>query len=328
MLFIGSKYPVIGYENPQKPEQGRLNPVEGLWRLGIDYLLGHATGYASRFLSPEDANETNTSRLRIMLGGYLGAIREAKLGKFEADLSRFFPFIAAADDFFDGSSLGEEFYTAEFNGEELPVYVKASGEQGEPSDDLLVENVRVIKRNRCSPYQENDKISPLFRGGFNEPGAELLTNGDYPALLPDPSQAKKWFVRDELDDAQQTGKQLQFENGSYTRVIEGLTIRKYARPTKLQSFGRWGLRKIFYSIYDTVFSAPNYLASKRGDKRIATPLTQYLWGLQYKTVTATTRALTRNPRRNPHNIDQRRGKDKRGKIIKMQQNQQPARRAA
>src|SRR3989338_7636914 len=312
MLLVGKKYPIVGYKNPQKPSEGRVNVVEGLWELGKDFTIGHGARYLSKeLLEAEEPNVIST-----ILGGYLNALSEAEL-----KLPHYFPLIAAASDFMNGSSQGEEFYTAEFNGEEFQIYIKRKGESSEPTEELLVSRARELRMNRCSPYQEQDLSLPLYRQGFNSPGAEFLTNGDFPELLTDHKHAMEWFVRDELDDSQQIGEQLKFADGNYTRTIDGLTIRKYARPTEWDSAKRWGFRWLTYMLFDPLFSVPRYVSSKI--PIVGSPLNQYLWEIQYKATTATARALTRNGERNPHTMDQRKGIQKKAKIVKMPQRPAP-----
>lgn len=302
MLGFG-KYPLIGYLNPAKPDEGRIDVFPSLVSMGWNYATGAIANSISNFLDEQEKKSRKKERkslwdiATIYLSGLLKKSSNDRIGKADKIYDEHFPLLGVLSDLTDGSTDGEEFYTAGFEGKESTVYVRKKNES-EPTDEQIASNVDLLKKNRYSPYQEGDKINTLFRSGFINPGIDFITGGDYSKQISNKTHAHEWFVRDEMYYAQQRGEQLEFSDKSRTKTIGGLVIRKYARPTKIQSFANWGLKKFINYTFNLPSKATELMMPEA-----ANDWTQYLWELKYKIVSWTERALIRNSSRLEHDLD-------------------------
>ena len=298
-----TKYPWIGYKNLQKPEEGRIDVIDGLYTLGRNYAMSRASGYISKLLGKVKEPESRIGKAFLTtITKYFGAKKQSIGQKFETDLNHIFPAIGLLHDLTEGSTDGIEFYCAEFEGKESTIYIRTKT-QKEPTDDQLIANVKQLKENRHSPYQGIQEGGGFFRSAFSKPGVDYITNDDFQNLLEDQVHAKAWFSRDEMYFAQQHGEQLKFSDGGAEKTLEGLKVRKYSKPNRWESLKCWGLTTLLNKyVFDPLYVHANLFATAFGKSL----MTQGFWEDQYRTTSSAVRSLVRNPSRLYHEIDFRR----------------------
>lgn len=290
------KYPMFGYRDPKKPEDGKLSALTGMYELLTDYFLGIGAGYLFGRIAPEESRPKNLwIAARKTVEQYLRTFKEARIGKkkgragigdrLEEKATKYFPLLSVGFDWAAGPGEINNLYVAGHRGYEIPIYLTKAGER-EPSAEQLKQNVEKLKIDNQSPYQSGELTVPFYRGGFNDPGAEVLTGKALDELLVDPTHAREWLVRDEIWEMQQLGDRLNFEEGQQEKNISGINIRKYGSLSYWQSFSRWGLRTLAYRVLDLLF-----IPSRATGKNL---ITQYFWEEEYKAITKAYRAVMAN----------------------------------
>ena len=318
--MVKCSHPFIAYADPNDPTKGRINTFSAVKEIGWNYLVGTASGYISDIL---DGFETG-NRFLDLGKTYLsqrfknkkGATTGPKGEQTENQIAKAFPWFGAIYDFRKGSTKIKTLYTAEFEGCQTPVYATIEGEN-DPNDEQLLSNIRFLKGKRYSPYQSSDEAKRLFREGFKEPGANHMTNEDYPNYVLDPVEIEKWFVRDEMWMVAMDGKEAEFETGGKVKEMDGLKIRKYSRPSDWQLFYRWETISLLYKSFDPMFRPAKFVSENTigSTDKFKNPINEFLFELQYKGTTGAFRALTRRAGRMALEFDFRQ-KSKRTKIKK------------
>ncbi len=283
MFHLGGskKYPLVKEGVEILPEAAEI---------GKDYVIGFLGDYAHDTLHKRQRSKSRHWEAAIdSFSNYLGSVGSAASRKIEARINENFPGIGAILDGLDGSSKIKYLITAESEGKEIPVY--AGQTDKDPSDEEVQSNISFFQANRCSPYQIAETSLQLYRGEFDTPGLDFVTNEDSTTKMPDPKQERGWTTRIEMELIQQRGK----IDKKYQKTINGVKLRKYIRPPKRYFLGLWSAVSAAYDLTD-----PLYSLAKVGK---ASVWTQTVSMDNYRAATGIVRAAIRNRRRHPMEFD-------------------------
>jgi hypothetical protein len=205
------------------------------------------------------------------------------------------PFGAGVDDFVKDSSNIEKVYVIQDpkTGIDCPVFLETK--KGPPSnlDDEIRANIKQVLLKRESIYNGGMLAEEeYFNNKFIEPGAEMITWGDYPDLWVEPTRLKKYLVRNSVFDDHQNG-----EGKVYKKLdVDGTNfeIRVYKKTGAISNVINWASTMAAYGILQPFFTPLKFAARISGDKEY---WQQYL-KRQFEEASAVARNVRRSPGRN------------------------------
>ena len=292
-------HPLIAWRDKNDHSKGKKSVLSESYKIGKNYAIGEACGRIAKWLdSRKVENRFADLTIEYIEQKFRARAKATKGFVTEQQIAAAFPLIGVYYDYAKGSSLISVLYTAELNGHEVPIH--STADENTPTPEILADRINFLKRENHSPYQAEDAILGLYRKGFDDYGAPHSTLEDFPKLLQDPTRVQQWFVRDEMWTIQQFGEQLKFDHEEMEIEIEGLKIRKYARPGKSRLWFEREIMSLVYAGLDPAFRLEKYGLSAIDEKN---PITHLLFETQYKSTTGAYRAIRKNPKRKPLEFD-------------------------
>ncbi|MEM5797955.1 MAG: hypothetical protein QXG26_00980 [Candidatus Aenigmatarchaeota archaeon] len=232
-----------------------LDEIGNVWKLPV-YYAGHKL--LEKINIPEEKRKNLASDI---IGGLLDSWTELYRQKYKTLPRKIAPGLMIELDFSNGATTIRELYTVEYNGAEVPIYLKSYATEQGPTDEELKKGIEFVIKNNKSPYwtptkgvpRIESKLNKYINGAFTHLAAKKYTRLDYGSGVEILEYAfLERFVRDETWLMQQYGpvidsKTITLDDGTNWKV------NVYGRPNKLMTYAYWKFGDLYYDMIDTTF---------------------------------------------------------------------------
>lgn len=248
-----------------------------------NYVAAEGLGYIGDAMEPEKGQKETLPH--SLLRGAINSTAQMNRQKYITGINDVAPGLAVQKRFSEGASKIEKLYCVEYDGFDVPVYMTEK-EDIAPNDDVLTKNVKSIKDNLRSAYDEKGMIIELYNDNFGNKAASKYTRGDVDKI-EDVLEFRNWFIRDDTWLMQQYGDRIHDDEKTIEVDGESFYVKVYARPSTLQTWMYWAVGDKIYDFIDAGFDP----VQEEIEKYLSPDARQLMLKEEYKVITSVIRSV-------------------------------------